>query len=714
MFEKKRGTRFLASVMALVMLLSLAPVGALATEGEGQPAENQAVMTQPAKDQQAVVDTKDTKDTNENTPTKPTGDSDSAEATKPEGDLDEGYSDEGYNNVDADTSDNDNGIAVQNVSNDRAAEEQSITAEYWVTNDKALSDGEQTMTIRSTDSGIKSDDGVSVKLLAPETGKWSGHDVIFWQARVLSASQEQVAYGKKQTKAGNEATAFRYKNGTWQYKDTNEEWADINVGGRNPDQVVFYYTVVTNLFNDMIQINITDWPRTNGGDNTVTYEVYVDNENNPTNQIITYYNTQPWTVQGRTTVFVDNVSVDMNQLEKYKVKKIERQYANQNAEELSVNDSQSNFSIDLDNGNCTIKIYLERYKYVLSYELNEGSIASGTTYTLAGSYKEDDTITAPASESMSRAGYTFDGWYMDDALENPWTGDKMPSKDLMLYAKWSKNSYTVTYKDGDAQIDPVGTVEYNNKVTVRAGLTKDGYTFKGWKSDFDEKTYSAASNFTMPAKNVILTAVWEPVTPTKPETETVDAKYFILIPRAKPTSGADQGSSMYLPNENYDGGVRGAGLGGYSGKLTKAGAEIAKDKWLFNADGVDPNNTYLILPAVTNESQGLGYFDKQNWTEGTDGKYTYTYKGSEDIAIKGNPFEILGQDFDANNIEIVWYVIKNQADGYHVDGYVKGIPITLTYHENFGDSDATVRIDNKTESELLRSGDKVTVARHDF
>lgn len=30
MFEKKRGKRFLASVMALVMLLSLAPVGALA------------------------------------------------------------------------------------------------------------------------------------------------------------------------------------------------------------------------------------------------------------------------------------------------------------------------------------------------------------------------------------------------------------------------------------------------------------------------------------------------------------------------------------------------------------------------------------------------------------------------------------------------------------------------------------------------------------
>ena len=35
MFEKKRGKRFLASVMALIMLLSLAPVGALAYGGNG-------------------------------------------------------------------------------------------------------------------------------------------------------------------------------------------------------------------------------------------------------------------------------------------------------------------------------------------------------------------------------------------------------------------------------------------------------------------------------------------------------------------------------------------------------------------------------------------------------------------------------------------------------------------------------------------------------
>ena len=36
MFEKKRGKRFLASVMALVMLLSLAPIGTLAASGGGE------------------------------------------------------------------------------------------------------------------------------------------------------------------------------------------------------------------------------------------------------------------------------------------------------------------------------------------------------------------------------------------------------------------------------------------------------------------------------------------------------------------------------------------------------------------------------------------------------------------------------------------------------------------------------------------------------
>lgn len=68
MFEKKRGKRFLASVMALVMLLSLAPVGALAAENE-DPQENPAVSLPANKVDQkpAVTEGEDTTNANEET-----------------------------------------------------------------------------------------------------------------------------------------------------------------------------------------------------------------------------------------------------------------------------------------------------------------------------------------------------------------------------------------------------------------------------------------------------------------------------------------------------------------------------------------------------------------------------------------------------------------------------------------------------------------------
>lgn len=68
MFEKKRGTRFLASVMALVMLLSLAPVGALAADGEPLTNEESPAVTQPANEDNpkpVVTDEENTENTNE-------------------------------------------------------------------------------------------------------------------------------------------------------------------------------------------------------------------------------------------------------------------------------------------------------------------------------------------------------------------------------------------------------------------------------------------------------------------------------------------------------------------------------------------------------------------------------------------------------------------------------------------------------------------------
>ena len=72
MFEKKRGKRFLASVMALVMLLSLAPVSALAA-GETPTNGECSTVTLPANEANpnpVVTDEENTENTNEE-PTPP-------------------------------------------------------------------------------------------------------------------------------------------------------------------------------------------------------------------------------------------------------------------------------------------------------------------------------------------------------------------------------------------------------------------------------------------------------------------------------------------------------------------------------------------------------------------------------------------------------------------------------------------------------------------
>lgn len=65
MFEKKHGKRFLASVMALVMLLSLAPLGTLAADA--QETQTNTAVTLPANEaDQKPVET-GTANTNEET-----------------------------------------------------------------------------------------------------------------------------------------------------------------------------------------------------------------------------------------------------------------------------------------------------------------------------------------------------------------------------------------------------------------------------------------------------------------------------------------------------------------------------------------------------------------------------------------------------------------------------------------------------------------------
>ena len=257
------------------------------------------------------------------------------------------------------------------------------------------------------------------------------------------------------------------------------------------------------------------------------------------------------------------------------------------------------------------------------------------------------------------------------------TKAKRDEATVKIYVKPNVDPHQLTYNEDGGTITSegytVGSVYPQQRITVPE-VEKEGHTFDGW---FDENNTKYETGALMPDKNLTLTAHWTANTPTppvEPETKT-PAMYFVLLPnRGEPKSGASQGWTNYLPNETSDGGVKGANRAtGYEGHLTKAGKEAA-DKGEFNANGVNPS--YLIVPS------DLGFFTRANWSE--DGK---TYKPSTNVTdIKA----LLGANYNPTIAKVVWYTVKyDSTDGYHVDGYVKNVDVTVTYHSNFGDTEQT-------------------------
>ena len=662
MFEKKNGKRFLASVMALVMLLSLAPVGALATEDEGQPAENQAVV--------------DTGDTNENTPTEPTKDSDSAEATKSEGGVDEGFS------ADTDDADTSNDIAVQNLSLNKAPKKHSITAEYWVTNGRASVDGNQSMVINSADFSDNQEKSISE--IAPGEGAFPGDQkAVFRFAKVLTGNQKQKEFQEDRTSDtyGKKVESIRYNSSTqkFQYKATDGNWYTFN---SHNDQLVFYYLIKTNFVKE-ISVYITDWPtveKTNESQYQVNYEVWeLPNKDSELTEAIrleepteTYYNKD---------MTVSAIKVAMNDSEQYFVHKVTVDSKNnENKSELTAKNSEVTFSLNLANADSlarnkqiTIKIYVTAYKYQLNYEANGGNI-NDSNYSEAGSYLPNAPIIAPMN--VTKTGYTFAGWYTDEECTegNEWTDStdsKMPSENLILYAKWDKNSYTVTYKDGDTQSNGVDTVEYNDKVAVRAGLTKEGCIFNGWKSDANNTIYSPGQTFTMPDKDVTLTAQWTKTdSPVVPST-LVKAKFFINL------DGKD--ASNPYGKGDFTKGVEIKNAINLTIFDREKREDISTNKgYIFDINGVEKNLKYTGL--LNQKPEDTAINDDINAELPTD------KRGSMDI----------GPD---TSREVVWYHVSLCSDGYHVDGYIKNVDITITYDPNGGQLDAEKQVKGKSGQE---------------
>ena len=96
----------------------------------------------------------------------------------------------------------------------------------------------------------------------------------------------------------------------------------------------------------------------------------------------------------------------------------------------------------------------------------------------------------------SRQGYQFTDWYLDDTK---YDFAAAVTGNMTLTAKWTANSYTITFDtNGGSAIDPI-TQGYDTTINAPAAPTKTGYTFMGWEPEIPA---------TMPAEDMTVTAQW--------------------------------------------------------------------------------------------------------------------------------------------------------------------------------------------------------------
>ena len=292
----------------------------------------------------------------------------------------------------------------------------------------------------------------------------------------------------------------------------------------------------------------------------------------------------------------------------------------------------------------------------------------------------------------SRQGYQFTDWYLDDTK---YDFNTAVTGNMTLTAKWTANSYTITFDtDGGSKIDPI-TQDYGTAITAPADPTKTGYTFAGWTPAIPE---------TMPAENMTIKAKWTVnqftiaydldggTAESNPGTYTVETDTITLKNPTRPgytftgwsgtgltgesnlTVTIEKGSTgdrSYTAHWRYNGGSSG---GSSSYPIT------VPDKTENGSVSVSPKNaskgstvTITVTPDGGYVLETISVTDKNGndlkLTDRGNGKYTFTMPGSK-VEIKVTFMEdnsVLNFFYDVPNdayyYEAVKWAVENGITG---------------------------------------------------
>ncbi len=150
--------------------------------------------------------------------------------------------------------------------------------------------------------------------------------------------------------------------------------------------------------------------------------------------------------------------------------------------------------------------------YNVTFDKND----AGATGTMTVQSLSAGSLSLLTANAFVKAGATFTGWALSPSGVVAYT-DKanftMGTANVTLYAKWTADSYSITFDKNDAAA--TGTMASQSVASGTAAslnvntFTKAGWVFTGWAtSTGGAVVYADGSSFTMGVSNVTLYAVW--------------------------------------------------------------------------------------------------------------------------------------------------------------------------------------------------------------
>ena len=124
----------------------------------------------------------------------------------------------------------------------------------------------------------------------------------------------------------------------------------------------------------------------------------------------------------------------------------------------------------------------------ISFNTNGGNVINSITA------QPGTVITAPTNPT--RSGYTFAGWFSDEALTTSYTFSTMPSASITLYAKWTGNAYSISYSYRTIQVQRFNHLTGGTFHSV--GMTTSGQVYAWGLNDYGQLGDGTTANKPIP------------------------------------------------------------------------------------------------------------------------------------------------------------------------------------------------------------------------